>query len=240
MDPIEPAPTPRTSPRWLGGLAPPWRVPIRSLARRHRQRVAKHLLGLTAADRYLRFGHAVGDAQVLKYALSLDFRRDEVFGVFNRRLELIACAHLAYPRGSDRLDEWADTAEFGVSVLSRYRGRGLGSRLFDLCCLHARNRQMRYLLIHALSENGAMLRIAERAGAWRETVESGSVTSRLHLPDPNWLSQAEEAVETQIGEWDFRLKHQAKQVKQFVDSVQSEVKEWLGDDAPPSPPGHDL
>lgn len=241
MEPISQSPPSSSSPRWLNGLAAPWRVPIRSLARRHRKRVARHLLGLDPDDRYLRFGHAVADSQVLKYALSLDFQRDEVFGVFNRRLELIACAHLAYPRGTGRLDEWADTAEFGVSVLSRYRGRGLGSRLFDLCCLHARNRQMRYLLIHALSENAAMLRIAERAGAWRETVESGSVTSRLHLPDPNWLSQAEEAVETQIGEWDFRLKHQAKQVKDLVDRAQAEVKEWLGDDAPPpSAPGHDL
>ncbi len=233
------APSPQPSPaapgsRWLEGLSAPWRVPIRSLARRHRKRIAAHLQGLTPEDRYLRFGHAIADSQLLKYALGLDFQRDELFGVFNRRLELVAVAHLAYPRGGGRLEEWVDTAEFGVSVLSRYRGRGLGSRLFELCCLHARNRQMRYLLIHALSENAAMLRIAERAGAWRETVESGSVTSRLHLPDPNWLSQAEEAVETRLGEWDFRIKHQARQVKDFVDSVQAEVKEWLGDDAPPS------
>jgi len=221
----------------LSSWSSPLRVPIRSLARRHRKRVARHLLALTASDRYLRFGHAVGDAQVSKYALSLDFQRDEVFGVFNRRLELIAVAHLAYPQSGRGVEDWADTAEFGVSVLSHYRGRGLGSRLFELCCLHARNRQMRYLLIHALSENAAMLRIAERAGAWREAVEAGSVTTRLHLPDPNWLSQAEEAMETRIGEWDFRLKHQAKQVKAFVDSVQAEVKEWLGDDAaPPSEP----
>lgn len=233
--PPQPAAGPLTA-AWLGLWRSPLRVPIRSLARRHRKRIARHLLALTGDDRYLRFGHAIGDAQVTKYALSLDFQRDEVFGVFNRRLELIAVAHLAYPRASGRLEEWADTAEFGVSVLNRYRGRGLGSRLFELCCLHARNRQMRYLLIHALSENAAMLRIAERAGAWREAVEAGSVTTRLHLPDPNWLSQAEEAMETRFGEWDFRLKQQAKQVKDFVDGVQAEVKEWLGDDAPPPPP----
>lgn len=231
MEPAPPASTPKS--RWLAGLSTPWRVPIRSLARRHRKRIATHLIGLTGADRYLRFGHAVADSQLLKYALGLDFQRDELLGVFNRRLELIAVAHLAYPRAGGRLDDWGDTAEFGVSVLDPYRGRGLGSRLFDLCCLHARNRQMRYLMIHALSENAAMLRIAERAGAWREAVESGSVASRLHLPDPNWLSQAEQAVETRIGEWDFRLKHQARQVRRLVDSVQTEVKEWLGDDVPP-------
>lgn len=213
---------------WLGG-----RVPIRSLARRHRKRIARHLLALTPSDRYLRFGHAIGDGQVTKYAMSLDFERDEVFGVFNRRLDLIALAHLAYPRPRSR--DWQDTAEFGVSVLDRYRGRGLGSRLFQLCCLHARNRNMRYLLIHALAENEAMLRIAERAGAWPESVEAGSVTSRLHLPDDTWLSHVEEAVETRLGEWDFRFKHQAKQVRDLVETVQTEVKEWLADDEAPPP-----
>lgn len=227
MDTPEPPPPNRPS-LWLGS----W-VPIRSLLRRHRRRIAQHLVALNPDDRYLRFGHAVGDSQIQKYAQSLDFERDELFGVFNRRLELAAVAHLAYPRPGS--GDWQDTAEFGVSVSTRYRGRGLGSRLFQLCCLHARNRHMRYLLIHALSENAAMLHIAERAGAWRESVESGSVTSRLHLPDDNWLSHVEEAMQTQLGELDFRLKHQVKQVRDFVDSVQVEVKEWLGDDTAPPP-----
>lgn len=221
---------------WLGN----W-VPIRQLGRRHRPRIGDHLLALTPSDRYLRFGHAIADSQIARYAATLDFDRDELFGVFNRRLELIAMAHLAYPRPGST--DWQDTAEFGVSVLDRYRGRGLGSRLFQLCCLHARNRQLRYLLIHALSENAAMLHIAERAGAWREDQEAGSVTSRLHLPDDNWLSHAEEAMQTQLGELDFRFKMQAKQVRDFVDSVQTEVKDWLaeaGDDAePPAAPPPD-
>jgi RimJ/RimL family protein N-acetyltransferase len=219
--------------QWLGN----W-VPIRSLGRRHRQRIGEHLLALTPSDRYLRFGHAIGDGQITRYAQTLDFERDELFGVFNRRLQVIAMAHLAYPRAGS--SDWQDTAEFGVSVLDRYRGRGFGSRLFQLCCLHARNRQMRYLLIHALTENQAMLRIAERAGAWREAVEVGNVTSRLHLPDDSWLSHVEETMETQLGELDFRIKMQAKQVRDFVDSVQVEVKDWLGDssdgdDDPPPP-----
>lgn len=212
----------------LGGLFAGW-VPIRSLARRHRHRIARHLLQLQGQDRYLRFGHAASDAQIERYALSIDFARDELLGVFSRRLQLVALAHLAYPRPDAALP---DTAEFGVSVLPRYRGCGLGSRLFQLCCLHARNRQMRYLLIHALSENAPMLRIAERAGAWVEEVEAGSVTSRLHLPDDSWLSHVEEAVQTGLGELDFRLKHQARQVQDFVDGVQAEVKELLGDDPP--------
>jgi hypothetical protein len=76
--------------QWLGN----W-VPIRSLGRRHRQRIGEHLLALTPSDRYLRFGHAIGDGQITRYAQTLDFERDELFGVFNRRLQVIAMAHLA-------------------------------------------------------------------------------------------------------------------------------------------------
>ena len=36
------------------------------------------------------------DAQLARYVDTLDFDRDEVFGIFNRKLELIAAAHLAY------------------------------------------------------------------------------------------------------------------------------------------------
>ena len=58
-------------------------VPIRSLAPRHRQRILSHLLALEPSDRYLRFGHHATDVQIEKYVASLDFERDEVFGIFN-------------------------------------------------------------------------------------------------------------------------------------------------------------
>jgi hypothetical protein len=72
-------------------------VPIRSLGVGHRERIANHLLALDEHDRYLRFGYAANDEQIRRYADSLDFERDEIFGIYNRRLELIAMAHLAFP-----------------------------------------------------------------------------------------------------------------------------------------------
>ncbi|MBH9551379.1 GNAT family N-acetyltransferase [Inhella gelatinilytica] len=215
----------------LAALRGHW-VPIRALGRRHRRRILKHLLTLTPSDRYLRFGYAASDAQIERYALSLNFDRDELLGVFNRRLEVVAMAHLAYaPAGPD-----LDTAEFGVSVLERYRGRGLGSRLFELACLHARNRNCRYLLIHALSENQPMLHIAAKSGAWVEEVAEGSVSARLHLPEDTWGSHAEQAIEDGLGELDFRLKMQAKQIKDFVETLQADAPERVSEDAPPQQP----
>lgn len=196
-------------------------VPIRSLARRHRRRIVEHLLSLEPRDRYLRFGYAASDEQIRHYALSLDFARDEVLGIFNRRLQLVALAHLAY--GQPLPGEPGRTmAEFGVSVLPQVRGRGLGRRLFETAALHARNRGIDTLFIHALSENRPMLRIATAAGAIVERDGSES-EAWLRLPPDTFGSQVEQALERHLGELDFQFKRQAQVLSDFVDSV-AEVK----------------
>src|SRR6185503_6969323 len=170
---------------------PTW-VPIRPLAARHRDRILAHLLALPARDRYLRFGFAASDEQVAQYVEGLNFERDEVLGIFNRRLRLLAMAHLAYlAREPDRAEA---RAEFGVSVAANARGRGYGSRLFDLAVLHARNRGVRTLVIHALSENTPMLKIAHNAGA--QVVREGSeAQAALKLPAESVASHVEQMVE---------------------------------------------
>ena len=69
------------------------------------------------------------------------------------------------------------SAEFGVSVLKKARGRGYGSRLFDRAVMHARNEGVELMFIHALSENKAMLKIARNAGATLE--RAGSDKSKI-------------------------------------------------------------
>jgi RimJ/RimL family protein N-acetyltransferase len=205
------APRPSTPPatgfRW---------VPIRSLSRRHRSRVLSHLLALGDSDRYLRFGYAASDDQIRRYVEQIDFECDEVFGIFNRRLQLIAVAHLAYL--DDATAETRTMAEFGVSVLSRARGRGYGARLFDHAVLHARNRGVDTLIIHALSENTAMLRIARKAGArlQREGSESQAV---LKLPPDDVASRIGQMLEDRAAEWDYRLKVQARRMDEWLDAV---------------------
>jgi ribosomal protein S18 acetylase RimI-like enzyme len=195
-------------------------VPIRSLGERHRPRVAAHLLLLDERDRYLRFGHPATDAQIAQYAERIDFARDEVFGIFNRRLELIALSHLAYMTNDEQTH--ATSAEFGVSVLPRARGRGYGQRLFDHAVLHARNRGIDTLVIHALSENSAMLRIVRNAGA--QVLREGSESeARLELPPEDFVSRVGELVEDRAAELDYQLKVQAKRVDELLDAI-SEVK----------------
>ncbi len=192
----------------------PW-IPIRSLAPRHRVRIADHLLALPEADRYLRFGYLASDAQIQRYVDGLDFDRDEVFGVYNRALVLIALAHLAYPRPGA---SGPQAAEFGCSVLPMARGRGYGGRLFDHACLHARNRGLDSLFIHALSENIAMLRIARQAGAL--VVREGSESeARLQLPPDTLASRLEQWVGKGAAEIDFRLKLQSLRTDQALQEL---------------------
>ncbi len=101
-------------------------VPIRSLGPAYRERIAKHLLALDDADRYLRFGYKASDAQISRYVADLNFERDEIFGIYNRHLELVAMAHVAFATDAQH----QQCAEFGVSVLKKARGRGYGGRLF--------------------------------------------------------------------------------------------------------------
>lgn len=193
---------------------PPW-IPIRSLAPRHRPRILAHLLALPEHDRYLRFGQAAGDGQIARYVDLIDFERDEVFGIFNRRLELVAMAHLADLGTTQGAAGPGRAAEFGVSVLPQQRGRGMGARLFERAVLHARNRHVDTLIVHALSENTPMLRIARAAGARveRDGPESEAV---LRLPPETLGSQLEALLARQAAEFDYGWKRQARRVDDLL------------------------
>lgn len=195
--------------------APALMVPIRSIGSGHGERISAHLLALDAGDRYLRFGYAANDEQIARYVASLNFERDEIFGIYNRKLELIAMAHLAFSTDP----QLKSCAEFGVSVLSHARGRSYGARLFDRAVMHARNEGVEMVFIHALSENTAMLNIARKAGARIERDGSESEAYLMLLP-ADLDSRVSEMVEEQIAQTDYRLKVQAKQFRDLLARVQ--------------------
>ena len=206
----------------------PW-IPIRSLSTRHRDRILAHLTALSEADRYLRFGYAAGDEQIARYVAGLNFERDEVFGVYNRKLNLIALAHLAYPAIDSLVP---GVAEFGGSVAAHARGRGYGARLFEHAMLHARNRGLDTLFIHALSQNTTMLHIALKAGARVE--RAGSETDAyLKLPQDTLASKVEQWVGDGAAELDYRLKQQAHRMDTLIDAI-GEVKATLGKNNSPA------
>jgi len=175
-------------------------APVRTLGEHHRERVAEHLLALDDGDRSLRFGHVVSDERIRHYVDQLDFDRDEIFGVFDRRLRLVAMAHLAFDAGRDN-------SEFGVTVQAHLRGRGLGMQLFEHAVTHARNRGVRKMLIHLARDNAPMLAIVRHAGA-QVSFEGSEVLAELPLPADTLGSQIEELLGHQAAEIDYRLKLQ--------------------------------
>ena len=159
-----------------------------------------HLLTLGDPDRYLRFGHVASDDQIGRYVAQLDFGRDEIFGVFDDRLTLVAMAHLAF-------DREGGLAEFGVSVFQHLRGRGIGARLFSHAVTHARNRGAHSMAIHIARENTAMLSIVRRAGA-QISFDGADAVAQLGLPAETLGSRIEALVERQAADFDYRIKLQ--------------------------------
>ena len=191
-------------------------VPIRSIGPAHRERIAQHLLTLDTHDRYLRFGYSASDEQIRRYVANLNFERDELFGIFNRKLELIAMAHLAFSVDPQCLS----CAEFGVSVAKAARGRRYGSQLFERAVMHARNEGVTMLFIPALSENTGMLKIARSAGA---TIERDGSESEAHLrvPSADFDSRITELVNEQVARTNYHLKVQAKQFWSVLHRLQA-------------------
>ena len=172
-------------------------VPIRPLGADARDALRAHFVALEAGDRYLRFGYAASDAQVLAYVDGIDFDRDEIYGVFNRKLELIAVAHLAVAADGG--------AEFGVSVLPSARGKGIGTRLFERAAMHARNRGIDCMTMQCLTHNAPMVRIARRAGMQVHAC-GGETEGVLRVPRGNLRSHLDEWLADATGEIDFALK----------------------------------
>jgi RimJ/RimL family protein N-acetyltransferase len=197
-------------------------VPIRSLGENHLERITQHLLSLESHDRYLRFGFAANDEQIRRYAQSLNFSRDELFGIYNRRLDLIAMAHLAFTTDASL----AACAEFGVSVSSQARGRGYGSRLFDRAVMHARNEGVSMLFIHALSENTAMLKIARQAGALVERSGSESEAHLVLLP-ATADTRFNELFQEQLAQSNYRVKVQIKKFWALLSQLQALRKDVI-------------
>lgn len=70
---------------------------IKELSEQDRPFMLNHFLGLSPADRRLRFGAALPDEAVTKYVNAIDFNRDTIFGVYESTFNLVGVGHLAFP-----------------------------------------------------------------------------------------------------------------------------------------------
>lgn len=171
-------------------------VITKSLYATDRAALAAHLLALSTEDRRLRFGSAASDATIKNYTDRIDFGRDAVFGFFDEDLSLGGVAHVAVANG---------VAELGVSVLPAYRQRGVGSALFQRASDFARNRFIRTLFMHCLTENAAMIHIARKSGM-KIVTGSGEADAHLELPPLDGGTLTTALFQEHLGWFDYGLK----------------------------------
>jgi predicted acetyltransferase len=200
-------------------------VPICHLRPYNLPDIQKHLLSLNAQDRYLRFGYAANDGHIKNYVRSLNFERDEIYGIFNRDLQILAMAHLAINIQANVSATKQMAAEFGVSVHASARGRGYGYHLFQRALMHARNANAATILIHALSENAPMLKIARKAGATLER-DGAETQALLKVPKGSLRTRIAEVFTDQYAQTNYSIKEDVKNFWYFLTQVQ-EIREGV-------------
>jgi GNAT superfamily N-acetyltransferase len=208
------------------GNAPPRRakssVFVKELTPRARRRLLRHFIALAENDRLLRFGTVVSDEVIARYVESLDFSRDTVFGVYDRRLRLLGVGHLAFALRENVADDNVTiklrVAEFGVSVAASARGMGVGSALFERAAIHCRNADIDTLYMHCLSSNKVMMHIATKAGM-KIHRDYGEADAYLKLPPAGPGSVMHEALQEQAATLDYTVKANVRALLKWLESI---------------------
>jgi RimJ/RimL family protein N-acetyltransferase len=175
----------------------------------HQHKLAEHLLRLSADDRYLRFGNAFNDDAIRHYSEHIDLDFDDVFAVLDSELQIAAMAHVAYSLQTQP----AQAAEFGVSVDAAHRGKHYGLALLHRCIVHAKAREVSRFYIQALSQNTAMLHLAQKVGMTID-MRGDEASGYLNLPPADLSSLLDDAlsdgratVELELRKWARWFKH---------------------------------
>ena len=193
-------------------------VMVKELSSGQRSRILRHFLALDDADRLLRFGSHMSNELITVYVNGIDFKLDKVFGVFSHRFHLVGVGHLAFvPKGRRPVVNGVaeKVAELGVSVSSRARGLGIGSKLFLRAAIHCRNANVSTLYMHCLSSNQTMIHIAKKAGMLIHR-EYGEADAYLKVLPADPRSVMREAMQEQVALFDYTFKSHASAAMRFL------------------------
>ena len=195
---------------------------VKELSPRARRHLLRHFLALEEKDRLLRFGTKLSDELVTRYVERLDFSRDTIFGVYDRKLRLLGAGHLAFaPREATRVSGATIkpiVAEFGVSVATAARGMGVGTKLFERGAMHCRNADVDTLYMHCLSSNKVMMHIATKAGMEIQR-DYGEADAYLKLKPANSATVFQEAMAEQAATLDYIVKANVRALFKWVAKI---------------------
>ena len=143
----------------------------------------QHLLRLDAESRRSRFGGAVSDAFIERYAEPSALRDAVIYGFFVDGV-LRGAAEL-------RLLARAGEAEAALRVERVWQSRGVGTALLERVLLAAGNRQVKHLHMLCLAENRRLQQLARKFDA-ELSFQSGSVVGDVKAPRPTPISMVRE------------------------------------------------
>lgn len=172
---------------------------IVSFSSLHRSAMKAHFLSLDENDRLLRFGLILKNESIVSYVDNIDFNHDVLFGVFDARLNLVGVGHLAFPLKMD------GKAEFGISVIKSYRGKGVASQLFERAIIHCRNLSIHTLAIQYLTRNAPVMHIARKLGM-KVVSGRGDSDACLTISPGNSVTFITEVASEQVATLDYTLK----------------------------------
>jgi GNAT superfamily N-acetyltransferase len=150
----------------------------------------EHLLRLDTESRRNRFGAAVSDAFIRKYAEPSTLADAVIHGFFVDGVL----------RGGAELRPLAagNEAEAAFSIERPWQSHGVGTALLERTLLAARNRQIKLLHMTCLAENRRMQQLALKFDA-ELTFDFGSVVGEVEAPHPTPMSVMREFVADSTG-----------------------------------------
>jgi len=190
---------PNTTAPWARALSFPallrdgTRVRVRPIAPTDKTRMAQAIDAMSPQTRYQRFHSLRGgltDGE-LRYLTELDYEHHVAWGALAEDVPGkpgIGAARFV------RDPEVPDTAEFTVTVVDAWQGRGLGSLLLRTLLVSAAERDLRCLVGTVLPENTGALRLFERFGGQPYRFDNEAVIVEIPVGRPHRTARASQEV----------------------------------------------
>ncbi len=154
---------------------------IRRLTKSDLPQMKAHFLRLSQTQRRLRFGNAVNDNFLVRYAETVFDSVSLVYGAFIGD-DLVGVAEI---RGLP--STWTMTAEAALSVDEKWQNRKIGNALLQRLIATAQNRGVKQLCMICLKDNRKMQHLASKYEAILQ-YEVDHVEGRIHSLHPTFNS----------------------------------------------------
>lgn len=150
---------------------------------------AKHLKGLSEADRYTRFCYSVKDETIDQFILSMLYHFED-HHLFTATLgdEILGFGHLARED-----DNW----ELAVSVEGAHQGKGVADKIMMFMIDWGTTRGVHSVFMHCITQNSKIQHLARKHGLRMVERDGAEVTSRVDLPIPTPMAYTAEYIREQ-------------------------------------------